>query len=879
LVCLLWVSAGFGQQLSITTVNPTCNTRVQPFSGAMLGNGSITAVASGGTPPYTYDLKLTRPAQSNGYFPGLSSGNYLVEVTDALGNKASQNVFLSETLPDPFLSMKVLQLPTSCTNADGSIELTASGGTPPYLYSWDGGQSFAPTPTVMSGLQQGNAQNFLVKDANGCLAGTGTTSATFQPNYFMCYFCCNLQLSLVEDKAPCNSDGQFTVSIPNAAGPLYYSLDGMTYTVANGTNQNVNTWTNMPPGVYHIYARSADGSLTGQNTWTMVKACPYNDLSFQLGVPSCNNADGSITVLTTFGSPPYTYSMDGVNYQTSNVFSGLRAGTYSLSVKDALGALEAGTTTLKVPSTQNCLQVTATPKNSSCGRPNGSVIVVTSSGTPPYKYSMDGVNYQTSSAFSGLPAGSYTFTAMDASGLSGVTQATVVNTAGPVITAVSAPPFCSNLTGTITVTATGGTAPLQYSLDNGGSWQASGQLPVGTAGQYRLVVADANGCTANTSQVVTIMNAPQVDLGPDLALCTGDSVLLKVPGGQAGDQYLWQDNSTDMKFWVHQPGTYSVAVTNANGCTARDKVTVTGKALPVFGLGPDATVCAGQPVVLDPHSSGVSYLWSTGSTDPSITAASDGLYWLQETLAQCIYRDSITVSYKPVPSVHLGNDTTLCDGQVLLLDATSPGATYLWQDGSRAPEYKVNSAGTYSVQADIAGCRAGDAIVVGYSSPPIVNVVQDTTLCITQELVLDAAWPQSTYLWQDGSTQPQYRVTKEGTYTVEVTNTCGTTEGQTIVKYDNCACRFYMPTAFTPNADGHNDVFRPSYNCLYSRFQMSIFGRWGELVFDTKDPSYGWDGSWQGKQQPAGTYVWVIGYQDQLTGKNYEQKGTVVLIR
>ena len=125
LICLLWASAGFAQPiLTVKTINPTCDTRVQPTSSARLGNGSITAVATGGTPPYIYDLKLDRGPQSNGYFPGLSSGNYVVEVTDALGNKASLNVFLSNLLPDPFLNMKVLQLL---------------------------GQSFAPTPTVMTG--------------------------------------------------------------------------------------------------------------------------------------------------------------------------------------------------------------------------------------------------------------------------------------------------------------------------------------------------------------------------------------------------------------------------------------------------------------------------------------------------------------------------------------------------------------------------------------------------------------------------------------------------------------------------------------------------------------------------------------------------------
>jgi len=889
LVCLLGVSKGYAQQgkpkplstlsLTVTTINPKCNRQIQPTAYSDLGDGSITAVASGGTPPYQYDLGLVRPAQNNGYFPELDQGNYAVEVTDAAGDRYSVNVFLSYTLPQPMLQLNVLQLPTSCTNADGAIQLMPIGGTPPYTYSWDGGLTFAPTPTVMTNLQQGYYQLFEVRDANGCLASAPTSAGRTTPVYFMCFACCNLEVDVVVDKTACTNDGQFTITTLNAPPPFYYSLDGVNYQLANSTNQDVNVYTNVAPGVYHVYAKSADGTLIGQLTVTMAKACPLTGLTFRTGPPTCNHSDGSITITPGFGTPPYTYTMDGVNYQTSNVFSDLPAGSYGISAKDATGALESGTATLTVPSTENCLEVTAAPTNSTCGNANGSITVTAATGTAPYTYSNDGVNFVTSNVFSGLSAGAYTLTAKDASGLSGVVQVTIVNTAGPAITAVSAPPFCGNVAGTITINATGGTSPLQYSLDNGQSWQTSNSLPVRAAGQYPLVVQDANGCTATTLQTITTLDTPVVNLGHDTAICTGDSLLLKISGGLAGDQYLWQDNSTANQYWVRQPGSYSMVATNTLNCTAGDSITITGKPLPVFTLGPDQVVCTGQPVPLDPSSSGATYLWSTGSTAPSITATQAGEYWLQETLAQCLYRDSITVSYKPIPSVHLGDDTILCDGQVLLLNAANSDATYRWQDGSATPEYKVQSGGTYSVQVDIDGCDSSGTITVGYMSQPVLNIVPDTTLCITQQLVLDAAYPQSTYLWQDSSTQPQFRVTTEGTYTVQVTNTCGTTEGSSIVKYENCACKFYVPTGFTPNGDGHNDVFRPTYTCLYTHFEMSVFGRWGELMFSTKDPSIGWDGKWQGKAQPAGPYVWMMTYQDQLTGKRFEQKGTLLLIR
>jgi gliding motility-associated-like protein len=542
--------------------------------------------------------------------------------------------------------------------------------------------------------------------------------------------------------------------------------------------------------------------------------------------------------------------------------------------------MESGTATLTVPSTENCLQVKATPVNSTCGNPNGSITMTAAMGTLPYSYSRDGVNFVANNVFSGLAAGVYTLVSKDAAGLSGTVQATITDAPGPSISSVSAPPFCSNTPGTIAVNATGGTPPLQYSLDNGLNWQPSDLLPVRAAGQYPIVVQDANGCTATVTQTVTTLDTPIVQLGNDTAICTGDSLLLRVSGAPAGDQFLWQDNSTTNQFMVRGPGPYSVTVSNSVGCSAGDTIIIKGKATPIFSLsGQASALCAGQPIILDPHSLSVTYLWSTGSTAPSITVTQPGLYWLEENLFSCLRRDSITLNFKPTPPVHLGNDTTLCDGQILLLDATSPGATYRWQDGSTAPEFKVQSRGTYTVQVNVDGCDSSGSIAVTYISKPQLNIVPDTTLCISQQLVLDASYPQSTYLWQDGSTQPQFRVTTEGMYTVQVTNTCGTAEDTSIVKFNNCDCKFYVPNGFTPNGDGHNDVFRPTFTCRYAHFELRVFGRWGQLLFDSQDPAIGWDGTLRGTLQPPGTYVWMMSYQDQLTGKTLDKKGTVVLIR
>jgi gliding motility-associated-like protein len=227
----------------------------------------------------------------------------------------------------------------------------------------------------------------------------------------------------------------------------------------------------------------------------------------------------------------------------------------------------------------------------------------------------------------------------------------------------------------------------------------------------------------------------------------------------------------------------------------------------------------------------------------------------------------------------LGNDTTLCLGQTLLLNAANNNSTYLWQNGSTGPSFTVDTAGIYSVRVDEDGCDTTGSLTVSYITKPSVYIVPDTTICVTQQLILNATYPNSTYEWQDGTTNADYIVRKPGIYSVQVTNGCGFITDSSTVNFENCGCKFFVPTAFTPNGDGINDVFMLKYQCIFSSYQLKIFNRWGQLVFVSRNPSIGWDGNFKGASQPVGSYVWEMSYTDQINGKNQEQHGTVVLIR
>ena len=462
--------------------------------------------------------------------------------------------------------------------------------------------------------------------------------------------------------------------------------------------------------------------------------------------------------------------------------------------------------------------------------------------------------------------------------LSSWITAAICQTPALQITASSTLASCNNTNGSITINASGGTPPLMYSIDKGATYQSSNVFNGLDSGLYFVQAKDANNAIVSLSVQVTALPTPKVRLGDDTVLCTGSILFLSVPQ-QAGLSYVWDDNSTGYSYTVTQSGAYSVKVTNQYGCYASTSINVIMKATTLFTLGNDTTVCYGQDVQLKPTPtlSGI-YSWSNGSNAPALNVSTPGIYWLKVTDSGCIKRDSIKVSYKLNPQVSLGDDTALCAGQTLLLDVTNNGSLYSWQDGSANPTFKVSSAGTYSVKVAQGGCDTTVRVTVSYITGPPINFPKDTTICATQQLILDAEYPFSTYQWQDGSVLSRYTVTKAGLYSVTATDHCGTTQDSINVHFENCICHFSVPNAFTPNGDGRNDVFLPKNQCPVSNYELKMYNRLGQLVFTSRNVSIGWDGSFGEKQQPEGVYVWALDYTDGLTGKRTHNSGTVVLI-
>ncbi|MBI1287893.1 MAG: T9SS type B sorting domain-containing protein [Flavobacteriales bacterium] len=225
--------------------------------------------------------------------------------------------------------------------------------------------------------------------------------------------------------------------------------------------------------------------------------------------------------------------------------------------------------------------------------------------------------------------------------------------------------------------------------------------------------------------------------------------------------------------------------------------------------------------------------------------------------------DSIAITYlvvNPVPSVNLGQDTSLCIGDSLAIDAMTNGATYVWQDGSENAFFEVTHQGTYWVEVTIENCSSVDTLNVAYNELPTDVLGNDTVVCLGKEFLLDATIPGATYLWQDNSMNPTLVAVEDGVYWVELSlNNCSVSDTVT-VHHEICDPILLIPNVFTPNKDGINELFTPETNLGIAEMRTAIYNRWGRSVFKSNDLTIDWNGD----NVDAGTYFYIITYVDFL---------------
>ncbi|HNS43088.1 MAG TPA: choice-of-anchor Q domain-containing protein, partial [Taishania sp.] len=318
-------------------------------------------------------------------------------------------------------------------------------------------------------------------------------------------------------------------------------------------------------------------------------------------------------------------------------------------------------------------------------------------------------------------------------------------------------------------------------------------LAITSAGTYSVIVTDANGCVGKDTIVVTENALPVVNLGADDSYCHGTTYASTLDAQNAGSSYLWNDNSTNQMLSITAAGTYSVIVTDANGCVGKDTIVVTENALPVVNLGADDSYCHGTTYAntLNAQNAGSAYLWNDNSTNQTLTITTTGTYSVIVTDANgCVGKDTIVVTENALPVVSLGADDSYCHGTTYAntLNAQNAGSTYLWNDNSTNQMLTVTTAGAYSViVTDANGCVGKDTIVVTENALPVVSLGADDSYChgTTYASTLDAQNAGSSYLWNDNSTNQTLTVTTTGTYSVIVTDANGCVGKDTMVVTEN----------------------------------------------------------------------------------------------
>lgn len=413
-----------------------------------------------------------------------------------------------------------------------------------------------------------------------------------------------------------------------------------------------------------------------------------------------------------------------------------------------------------------------------------------------------------------------------------------------------------------------------------------------TPGNFSIsLVVDNNGCIDTVSRTLQVHAKPQITLSVnDTSICEGTSISIIAAGGSV---YEWRPsselNTTKGPAIIASPETntsYVVLVTNSYGCVNFDSVKVTVIRPFTLELSPEITVCSGKSIML--HANGaLTYEWigntealnNASISDPVATPSNTTTYTVVGSGENHCFSDTadVKVIVKPSPVINLGNDTSLCQGQTVMLNAFNANAVYTWQDNSSAPTYTVKNGGEYFVIVEIKDCTASDTIIIRQKEIPFFTLGNDSSLCSGQQLLLTPSLnTDASLLWQDRSTASSFVIRKEGVYSLTATNECGSYTDS--IAITTGLCNILMPDGFTPNGDGLNDIFRVKYPFAVSGFRMQVYNSWGEKVFESSNINIGWDGTWKGEPSVAGIYVWVIRFTD-ASNKLQQLKGTVTLIR
>ncbi|WP_379092362.1 beta strand repeat-containing protein [Pedobacter sp. UC225_65] len=754
--------------------------------------GSATVVPSGGIAPYTYSWSPSGGTAATA--SGLAAGTYTVTVTDNIGCTATRSFTINE--PATALSGSITAQTNNSTfgGSAGSATVTPAGGTPGYTYSWSPAGGTAATASNLTA----GTYVVTITDANGC---TATASATITQPTLELFAQSRINVSCFG-----GNNGSATVGISSGTGPYTYSWSPSGGTAATATG--------LSAGTYTVTVTGSGASGTATQSFTISQ--PAAALSAASGggktdVSCFGGGNGTATVSPTGGTGPYSYSW-APSGGTAATATGLAAGTYTVTVTDAKGCQTTRSFAIGQPAAALSAATGGGSTNVSCfGGTNGTATVSPTGGTPGYTYSWS-PSGGTAATATGLAAGTYTVTVTDANACQTTRSFTIGQPAAALNAAVGGGKTnvsCNGgNNGTATVAPTGGTGPYTYSWSpSGGTAATATGLGVGV---YTVTVTDANGCQATRSFTITQPSALGATRSWTNIACFGGSTgaaSVNVTGGTAPYTYSWSPSGgTAATATGLTAGTYTVTVTDANGCQLTRSYTIVEPASALSagitsqtnnttygGTTGSATVTAtgGTP--------GYTYSWSpSGGTAATASGLTAGTYTVTVTDANaCTTTQSVTITQPTLVVFAQGQTNVACNGSatgsatVGITVGTGP-YTYSWSpSGGTAATATGLAAGTYVVTVTGASGTATQSFTI--TQPAALVASQGTVTNVScnggsngsAKVDVTGGMGGYTYSWSpSGGTAATATGLAAGTYVVTVTdaNGCTTTQGFTITQ-------------------------------------------------------------------------------------------------
>lgn len=437
----------------------------------------------------------------------------------------------------------------------------------------------------------------------------------------------------------------------------------------------------------------------------------------------------------------------------------------------------------------------------------------------------------------------------------------------------------------------------------------------GSYGNFTVENASTS-CSATESTVLTLVepNSPTIDAGENQTVCDDIQVTLNGSGAGTGGTYSWNNNVSDGVAFTPGSGTttYTVTGTDANGCESTDQVDVTLYQPPSVSAGNDIDVCDGESVVLT-GSGATNYTWDNSVTDGvSFTPTSDETYTVTGTDGNgCVNTDQVNVTIlSAIVPDFTGDELKGCEPHTVNFtnNTTESGAICTWSfgDGNTGTgcvsvSHTYSNSGVYDVSLTVEtvdGCigtkleinyiEVVDSPVADFIADPMVIGVSNTEVEFTNQ-----SMNSDSYIWGFGDESPNestfdvvhtFPDNESGSYTVTLVamdnqSNCPDTAEIVIEVEDQLI--FYVPNTFTPDEDNYNQTFQPVFTAGFDPqdFDLFIFNRWGELIFESHDAAIGWDGTYGGKIVKDGTYIWKIEFQESMTDKRHFKQGSINLIR